>query len=103
MSLLINILIILGFSILALFGTLFVLIRMKERQMLKAIEKSNTPDLSINMGGMQINQLKKMIEEIDSRLTDDDDAEKLDDNLKKALLQIRSKFQNAVDQSNNES
>ena len=102
MSLLINILIILGFSILALFGTLFVLIRMKERQMLKAIEKSNTPDLSINMGGMQINQLKKMIEEIDSRLTCDD-AEKLDDNLKKALLQIRSKFQNAVDQSNNES
>jgi len=102
MSLLINILIILGFSILALFGTLFVLIRMKERQMLKAIEKSNTPDLSINMGGMQINQLKKMIEEIDGRLTGDD-AEKLDDNLKKALLQIRSKFQNAVDQSNNES
>ena len=70
--------------------------------MLKAIEKSNTPDLSINMGGMQINQLKKMIEEIDGRLTGDD-AEKLDDNLKKALLQIRSKFQNAVDQSNNES
>jgi len=102
MSLFINILIILGFSILALFGTLFVLIRMKERQMLKAIEKSNTPDLSINMGGMQINQLKKMIEEIDGRLTGDD-AEKLDDNLKKALLQIRSKFQNAVDQSNNES
>lgn len=102
MSLFINILIILGFSILALFGTLFVLIRMKERQMLKAIEKSNTPDLSINTGGMQINQLKKMIEEIDSRLMSDD-AEKIDDNLKKALLQIRSKFQNAVDQSNNES
>lgn len=102
MGLFLNVLVILCVAGFALFGTLFVLVRIKQRQMLKAINESNTPKVSVSTGEMKVDQIKKMIEEIDSRILKEGEEE-LDANLKMALLQVRSKFQNIVDQSNTES
>lgn len=102
MGLFLNVLVILCVAAFALFGTLFVLVRIKQRQMLKAINESNTPKVSVSTGEMKVDQIKKMIEEIDNRMLKEGEEE-LDANLKMALLQVRSKFQNIVDQSNTES
>lgn len=64
---------------------------------MKAIENQNEPKITINtQGSMTEEQVQQMIDEINRRINEERDQ--ISPELLKAMFEVRSKFQNALNQ-----
>ena len=97
MNILINILIVIAVIAGLIFGSVYALWLLQRKRIMNAIENQNEPKITINtQGGMTEEQVQQMIDEINRRINEEKDQ--ISPELLKAMLQVRTKFQNALKQ-----